>query len=202
MKSQSVNVAIICPSLDVEVAKATLLVAAKTAGVSTELLACHDKDTRGFTRTVNSGLRAALEMKISHVCILNDDTNPDQVGWIARLVQVLDSHPKYGIAGPSGMCRSEPQKYGKPGMPKGVKAVLPYNMAFFAVVIKREVFDQTGILDERLIHYGSDNDFCLRADKMGWRVVYVQDVYIKHDLGPIQHRWRGLDHKTYRKLGW
>ena len=200
LEHSSASVAIICPSLSADRAKNTLLIAAKTAGVSTELLACHDKNAEGFTKTVNIGLRVALTLGVSYACLLNDDTNPDQQGWLARLIQVLDSCPDFGIVGPSGPCHTRPQALGKPGMPRGIKVVAPYNLAFFAVVIKKEVLDQVGILDERLIHYASDNDFCVRANAKGWKIVYAQDVYIKHDIGPRQHKWREHDRRVYLKL--
>ena len=199
MTFQSPKVAIICPSLDADRAKATLLKAASTAGIETELIASHDKDEEGFTKTVNRGLAVALGLNVQYICLLNDDTDPDQIGWLARLVQALNENSKYGIAGPSGPCRSTPQSSGKPGMKKQVKVIPPECLGFFTAVIKREVLDAVGILDERYIHYGSDNDLCLRASQLGWRMIWVPDVYIKHDVGSVKHDWQKLDRVIYRK---
>ena len=199
MTFQSPRVAIICPSLDASIAKATLLKAASTAGIVTELIVSHDNDEEGFTKTVNKGLKVALELDAAYICLLNDDTDPDQIGWLARLVQALNGNSKYGIAGPSGPCRSAPQSSGKPGMKKQVKIIPPECLGFFTAVIKREIFDQVGILDERYTHYGSDNDLCLRASQLGWKMVWVPDVYIKHDVGSVKRDWQKLDRVVYRK---
>lgn len=196
---QSPEVAIVCPSLDADRAKVTLLKAADTAGIVTKLIASHDNYEEGFTKTVNKGLEIALGLDAEYICLLNDDTNPDQIGWLARLVRALNENSKYGIAGPSGPCRSSPQSSGKPGMKKQVKIIPPECLGFFTAVIKREVLDQIGILDDRYVHYGSDNDLCLRAAQVGWKMIWVPDVYIKHDVGSVKRDWQKLDRVVYRE---
>lgn len=46
--------------------------------------------------------------------------------------------------------------------------------------IKREVFKKIGLLDERFFLYFEDLDFCLRAKKVGFRIVYVPEAVIWH----------------------
>lgn len=49
--------------------------------------------------------------------------------------------------------------------------------------IRREAFDSVGLLDERLFMYGDDVDWCRRAWKAGWRVVFYPGARAIHDRG-------------------
>lgn len=48
------------------------------------------------------------------------------------------------------------------------------------MLIRREVIDQIGYLDEDFFAYQEDTDYCTRARKAGWKVFYVPDSQIIH----------------------
>lgn len=48
------------------------------------------------------------------------------------------------------------------------------------MVIRRDVIDQIGYLDEQFFAYQEDADFCFRAREAGWRIFYVPDAQIYH----------------------
>lgn len=48
------------------------------------------------------------------------------------------------------------------------------------MVIRREVIDDIGYLDELFFAYQEDADFCFRARQAGWRIYYVPDAQIIH----------------------
>lgn len=48
------------------------------------------------------------------------------------------------------------------------------------MVIRKEVIRDIGILDERFFAYQEDTDFCYRANKAQWRVVYFPNAMVKH----------------------
>jgi GT2 family glycosyltransferase len=50
-------------------------------------------------------------------------------------------------------------------------------------MIRREAFDQIGLLDENLFMYGDDVDWCRRAWNAGWRVVFYPGARAIHDPG-------------------
>lgn len=50
--------------------------------------------------------------------------------------------------------------------------------AFF--MIRREVVDQVGLLDEDYFMYGEDIDWCFRIKKSGWKILYNPKVSILH----------------------
>ncbi len=52
-----------------------------------------------------------------------------------------------------------------------------------ALVVRREVFDQTGGFDEGFFMYAEDVDWCYRIKQAGWRVVYFPEAQILHHIG-------------------
>ena len=51
------------------------------------------------------------------------------------------------------------------------------------MMIRREVVEQVGLLDERFFMYGEELDWCLRAKRAGWSVAYHPDAQIVHYKG-------------------
>jgi hypothetical protein len=52
-------------------------------------------------------------------------------------------------------------------------------------MIRRETFDEVGLLDENLFMYGDDVDWCRRCWKAGWQVVFFPGARAIHDRGKI-----------------
>ena len=59
------------------------------------------------------------------------------------------------------------------------------------MIVRREVIDNVGILDENFIMYGDDLDWCYRIKQAGWKVYYVPDVQIVHLGGQSSRRLPG-----------
>ena len=51
------------------------------------------------------------------------------------------------------------------------------------MIVRREVFDDIGILDEGYFTYCEDVDFCFNANKAGWSVWYVPSSRVIHLIG-------------------
>ncbi len=51
------------------------------------------------------------------------------------------------------------------------------------LMIRGEVVDKIGMLDERFFMYGEELDWCLRTKKAGWTVMYYSDADIIHYKG-------------------
>ena len=51
------------------------------------------------------------------------------------------------------------------------------------LLIRRQTIDQIGLLDETFWIYGEDIDWCIRAKKAGWKVMYYPDAHILHYKG-------------------
>ena len=59
------------------------------------------------------------------------------------------------------------------------------------MMVRREVIEKVGILDEDYIMYGDDLDWCYRIKQAGWKVCYVPDVHIVHLGGQSSRRVPG-----------
>ena len=51
------------------------------------------------------------------------------------------------------------------------------------LMIRRKTVDEIDLLDERFFMYGEELDWCVRAQKAGWNVVYYPDARIIHLKG-------------------
>ena len=59
------------------------------------------------------------------------------------------------------------------------------------MMVRREVIEKVGVLDENYIMYGDDLDWCYRIKQAGWKVCYVPDVHIVHLGGQSSRRVPG-----------
>lgn len=51
------------------------------------------------------------------------------------------------------------------------------------MLVRREVIDQVGLLDEQFFMYGEDIDWCYRIKQAGWGIWYTPDTQITHYKG-------------------
>jgi len=57
-----------------------------------------------------------------------------------------------------------------------------------AMLVRRQVFDETGGFDERIFMYGEDLEWCMRVRDYGWRIAFTPEAAIVH-----------LNHKSSEK---
>ncbi len=69
-------------------------------------------------------------------------------------------------------------------LPLGLKSLTEVDNASGAcLLVKREVIEQVGLLDEKIFMYSEDVDFCFRIKKAGWKIVYFPEAKIIHYSG-------------------
>ena len=195
IKTPKNGITIIIPTLDEEKGQETGKLAISKAGCDANLIVVAG-ERRGFTKTVNDGLQLVTS---DDVCILNDDIVDFQQDWLIKLSNTLHSDPKYGIVGPGGKSATDPARHGKPGM-TGIQEC--NQLSYWCVLIKRQVIDKIGILDNRFIHYCSDNEYNDRARKAGFKLVWVKSVFLKHvhhGSGLIEE-WHKKDREAFKRL--
>ena len=151
-----------------------------------------NKNNVGFPQAINQGIQSSNG---KYVLIANNDIVVTE-GWLERLIEVAESDPKIGIVGPisnevSGVQKDneanyktidEMHLYAEAIREKNKNKTLLFpRVAFLCTLIKKEVIDKIGGLDERFSpgNY-EDDDFCLRAQLAGYKTVIVQDVFIHH----------------------
>jgi len=165
----------------------------------------------GFAFANNAAIRPALRAPDGpqYVLLLNPDTLA-RAGAVGSLLDFMDSHPDVGIAGsrleeldetphqsafrfPSvlselesgariGLVSSLLRRYLVP-MPVPREACEVDWVAGASMIVRREVFDAVGLLDEHYFMYFEEVDFCLRARKAGWTCWYVPEARVVHLVG-------------------
>ena len=63
-------------------------------------------------------------------------------------------------------------------------------------MIRREVVEQIGLLDEHIFYGPEDADFCLRASIKGWRIYYLPYVYFRHYYQKMTNK------RLFSYMGW
>lgn len=153
---------------------------------------------KGFTGGVNFGLRYALKHQVKYVLLLNYDTivNPN---FLQKLVSYADKKPKVGILSPlilfPGLKKRiwfsggklDPVRFSGGHVALGEKSDESSNKPYLteyisgcSMLIKNQVLDKIGLLDDRFFLYYEDVDFCLRAQKMGYQCAVVPEAKIVH----------------------
>ena len=190
-------VAVVIPTIDLEAGVGAMRACRSTAGIPTAGVVVCDYARRGSTICGNAAQRAGMALTLPYLCYCNDDIEPTQEGWLARLVEALETHPKIGVAVPGLNCRTKPQAKAVPGMEPGIEDV---KEASFAVAcFRREALEDVGVFfDIDFVHYANDSDLLRRLHQKGWRSVWVRDVYVEHHLmdGYIEE-WRERDRRVF-----
>ena len=53
-----------------------------------------------------------------------------------------------------------------------------------AMLVRREVMEDVGLLDERFFAYYEEAEWCVRMRKAGWRIVHVPRAHMWHKISP------------------
>lgn len=149
----------------------------------------------GFSGCVNRGIMYSQQ----DIILLNSDTIVTS-GWVDKIVRCAYSDPAIGTVTPfsnnATLC-STPNfcednvvpnnlsidEYAKTIERCSLREYPKITTAVgFCMFIKREVVDVVGLFDAQTFQrgYGEENDFCFRAEQMGYRQVLCDDTYIYH----------------------
>ncbi|MEW5705489.1 MAG: tetratricopeptide repeat protein [Actinomycetota bacterium] len=150
-----------------------------------------NKVNLGFAKGCNQGIKIA---EGDYILLLNNDVIVTEC-WLENMIECLESDPSIGIVGPRSNYVSGPQfievdyksiealhSFAREFNRQGSDKWFDLDVAIgFCMLIKREVINKVGLLDER---YGignfEDNDFCMRAKMAGYRIVCAGNTFIHH----------------------
>jgi GT2 family glycosyltransferase len=153
-----------------------------------------NQENLGFTKAVNQGMRAA---SADFVCIANNDIIVSD-GWLQEMMQVAQSHKDIGIVNPAtNFGKKKPsnityQQYAVQ-MTKGKEGRFSETASpvAFCYLIKKEVIDKIGLLDERFSPgYFEDTDYAIRARRAGYKSVFAEGAFVFHP-----------EHTSFKKRG-
>jgi GT2 family glycosyltransferase len=163
----------------------------------------------GFSRGNNLAIR---QCRGRYIALVNPDVIVFP-GCLDALADFLDQNPKVGNVGPrvfnpdmsqQSTCRRFPTLWNNfcsathlESIFKGSRFFAGEHMFYFPhdrtlkvdvivgcfSMIRREAFEEVGLLDEGLFMYGDDVDWCRRARNAGWDVFFYPGARAIHDRG-------------------
>lgn len=75
------------------------------------------------------------------------------------------------------------------------------NTSGACLLLRREVLDTVGMLDEQIFMYFEDMDYCMRIRQAGWKLYYLPQAEVVHLVGASSGgRMRGYSLQSYRAL--
>ncbi|MBD3882763.1 glycosyltransferase family 2 protein [Phormidium tenue FACHB-886] len=164
----------------------------------------------GYAFGNNAAIRPVLASNPPpYILLLNPDTIV-RPGAIKALVNFMDAHPNAGIAGsrledldetPQQSAFRFPSIFSEldGGLRLGIISNLlsrwviapPVSevecptdwVAGASMIVRREVFEAIGLMDEKYFLYFEEVDFCLASHRAGWQCWYVPESRVVHFVG-------------------
>jgi len=184
-------------------------------------------ENKGFAAANNQG--AAISDG-EYLVFLNNDTYVTP-GWLNGLYKHIINNPKIGLLGPvtnntSNEARIEVPYANLRPSDLSVKEVLKFSqlytienkgqifdirmLALFCVIIRKELFEQVGGLDERFgIGLFEDDDLAMKIRQMGLEIKCAEDVFVHHfmrasfsKLSQIEYKKLFLENKKKYEEKW
>ena len=174
-----------------------------------DVITIKNTENVGFARANNQGFEVASGR---YVLMLNSDTLVLDLA-IDKMVKFMDQNPYIGACGPKNLNPDMSLQYNCHHFPSlitrfinhtQIRMVFPgtkifdlANMSYWdydqirpvdwitgaCLLIRKETLDDVGYLDPNYFLYSEETDWCLRARKKGWPVVFYADASIIHYYG-------------------
>ncbi len=167
----------------------------------------------GFTGGNNVGIHHALEQGADYILLLNNDTivAPDMLDV---MVDVMEADAHIGVAGPTIYYYDAPETIWSAGggidWTRGVTWMIgldqedkaqfglqPRQVDFVtgcAILARRSVWEQAGLLDDKFFMYYEETEWCVRARRAGFAIVHVPAAMVWHKISIAQ---RAASTRTY-----
>ncbi|MEK7263729.1 MAG: glycosyltransferase family 2 protein [Bacteroidota bacterium] len=148
----------------------------------------------------NVGIKYALQNGADYVLLLNNDTIVEKK-FLAELVQRAENDKRVGIAGSKIYYYGDKNRLWYAGgiiewkkgwiSHRGIRELdtQQYNMdsetdyiTGCCMLVRRNVIEQIGILDEAYFIYGEDADWCMRVKNANFRLMYIPSSVVWHKV--------------------
>lgn len=177
-----------------------------------------NKTNVGVAEGQNIGIRHAVDDGADYILITNNDVTFDKK-CLTELLKVAESDSKIGIVGPKIYYSEIPNKIWQAGRyinwTKGT-CIIEGNeidtgqydeqkeVDFLGVIlIKREVLERIGLYNAAFFAYWEDTDFCVRAHKAGFKVIYAPRAKIWHKVSYTTKKIKGFfEYHSTRNRFW
>jgi len=165
-----------------------------------DLCIIKNRSNLGFAGGNNVGIKYAIDNDVDYVLLINNDTTVEE-NFLTELVLVGETDEKKGLLGSKIYFHSEKNRIWSAGgkvnwlKNKGTHIGLDevdegqYDkikevdyLTGCCLLIKKEVIEKIGVLEEDYFLYYEDTDFSLRAKNSGYTCVYVPASKIYHKI--------------------
>ena len=153
------------------------------------LVLIQNGSNKGYSAGNNVGIRYALKKKAAYIWLLNNDTLAAG-NTLKELVERMQSGDKTGLVGAAIYLADQPSKIQTFGGGRIVPVLgvdrfvySPGSIHYVSgtsLFMKREVVEQTGLLDEEFFFYWEDVDYSRRAIKKGWKLETAKNAVVYH----------------------
>ena len=148
---------------------------------------------RYYAESTNRGIKLS---SAKYVVTLSNDVFVTE-GWLTKLVKILERRPEIGLISPiadvigSNCPRASLAvplhrllKLGEPyerinNLPSRF-AYCEGNVSMFCAVLRRQMIEEVGLLDERFTCYGNDDDYNDRVKLVGWKTAVALNCFVRH----------------------
>ena len=155
------------------------------------------KQNLGYAGNNNVGLQAALQAGADWVLVLNEDTILAS-DCITQMVEAGEQDERVGIVGPMVYHFDHPniiQSAGgfmnaawdswhagqnEPDTGQFPAPRLVDCISGCAIMVRRAVIEDVGMIDERFFYYFEETEWCMRARRGGWKVLHVPKAKLWH----------------------
>lgn len=127
-----------------------------------------------YSRNINLGIAAST----GDVLLCNDDVRFLHPNTLEIMQNVMAKHPEVGILSP--LIKGDVGEYWQSHATKTLHYT-EVRLCFVCVLIKREVLDKVGLLDERFTGYGYDDcDYSRRVTDAGYKLGITARAVVSH----------------------
>ena len=166
-----------------------------------------NRENRGFAAANNQGIQMA---RGRYIVLLNNDTVVTP-GWLEGLQRAANLSPQVGLVGPVTNFVYQPSQLVETGY-RSLEEMEPFALQWreknrnqyqttvklvgFCLLIKREVVEKVGLLDEKFgLGNFEDDDYCIRARLAGFDLIIAREVFIHHE-GSYSFRKNKVDYRA------
>jgi GT2 family glycosyltransferase len=162
------------------------------------------RKNRGFAGGVNPGIKKSMQDGYEYVALLNNDAIADK-NWLKHLRDFMDKHPQAGIATSKIKDSNKklldstgdiytvwglpfPRGRGEPANEKYDQHTEVFGASGGASIYRNKMLEQIGTFDEDFFAYYEDVDLSFRAQLAGWRISYVPNAIVYHQISATSNR--------------
>lgn len=171
-------------------------------------------ENKGFAEGNNIGIKKAIYAGCEYIALINNDTVFVDDSLL-KVINFMEKNSEYGITGIINYYYNNPVKIWQAGFKSNLifgftkkikvsKTVPDVVQADYvpgsSLVIRKNVFEKIGFIDERFFAYYEEIDFCIRAKKKKINIGFLNESKILHKVGKSSTSSVKLYLRTRNKL--